>query len=514
MNLGNVVKFWAHRQPQAEAIITDGRTTTWADLDQQTNRIAHGLTNLDVAKGDRIAILSENCSEYLELVIAAYKIGAILVPLNVRLTATEVRHIVTDAGCKCLVSDEVHAATAASALQQLQDNNILAIDMATGSGIPYEELKSADVTAPTVDVTATDLAYIQYTSGTTGRPKGAMLSHGNVLAMANHRILDHDMVTHDRIYLPYPLSFTGGILTTWAPAYVCGATFVLDAQVDPARILHIIEYHNITVFSAVPVIWSTLLQHPEFANHDLSSLRVCSSGGASSPLPLLQALKNAGLPIAQGYGLTEGSGFTCWLPAEDGERKLGSCGKPAMHTQIRIVDPQSTELVDLGQGEVGELVIKGPEITSGYWKAPEETARTLIDGWLRTGDLAREDEEGYFYIVDRSKDMLISGGLNVYPAEIESVISGLPGVTECAVIGVPHEQWGETPVAVLVSKAGELIDVEQVIETCREQLADYKQPTYIVTRSDPLPRGMSGKVLKQELRKEYDNPEALGQRLK
>jgi fatty-acyl-CoA synthase len=251
-----------------------------------------------------------------------------------------------------------------------------------------------------------------------------------------------------------------------------------------------------------------LLNHPDFGKHDLSSLKVIGSGGAAVPEALLERLQHAGLPMTQGYGLTEGAGKNTWLRAEDAIRKLGSCGRPLMHTQVRTVDDA---LNDVPVGEIGELLIKGPEVMLGYWNNPKATAETIVDGWLRTGDLARIDEEGYVFIADRAKDMLISGGLNVYPAEIEAQIVAFEGIAECAVIGVPDDKWGERPAALINAKPGEVIDTAALLAHCRENLADYKLPRYVVARDEPLPRGMSGKVLKRELREEYADVASLGE---
>jgi fatty-acyl-CoA synthase len=374
------------------------------------------------------------------------------------------------------------------------------IGLAAGFGVPLDALREASDEDPHAEVTDRDLAYLCYTSGTTGRPKGAMLSHGNVLAMAHNSVLVDRIDGGSRSYLPFPLCFTGGLVSMWAPAYVGGGTLVLDDRVDAARALQAIEAHRITHFNAVPVIWETLLNHPDFGRYDLSSLRCIGSGGAAVPEPLLARLQQAGLPMSQGYGLTEGSGKNTWLRAEDATRKIGSCGRPLMHTRVRTVDEN---LRDVAAGDVGELLIRGPEVMLGYWDDPETTARTIVDGWLRTGDLARIDEEGFVYIVDRAKDMLISGGLNVYPAEIESVLAGIPGVAECAVIGVPDPKWGETALALIVPLPGSSVDPQAVVDRCRECLADYKVPRRVLVRDEPLPRGMSGKILKRELREAY-----------
>lgn len=503
MNLGNVVRFWSGYNPSGQAVVTADEVVTWAALHERTNRIANGLLALGLQRGDRIGILASNCIEYLELTIAGYKIGTILVPLNVRLTAPELRYIVEHAGCRAVVADGELAGVAADAL----DSAAIAVDrigLAPGFGTEFASLRSNIDADPDAPVARDDVAYICYTSGTTGSPKGAMLTHGGVLTMAYNRECSEGVTPASRVYLPFPLSFTGGLVSVWAPTYTAGATLVLDRMVDPLRILQVIESERITSFAAVPVIFDMMLQHPDFAQYDLSSLQVMGAGGAAVPEALIVRLQAAGLPMSQGYGLTEGCGISCWLPAHDARRKVGSCGRPLMHTRVRFVDPDVHDaLVDVATGAVGELIIKGPEVMVGYWNAPEATAATLMDGWLRTGDLARMDDEGYVYIVDRAKDMLISGGLNVYPAEIELVLAALDGVAECAVIGVPDRKWGETPLALVRALPGAAIDRSTVLEHCRSQLADFKLPRHVVVIDEPLPRGMSGKVLKRELREQY-----------
>lgn len=513
MNLGNVVRFWSYWNPDGVSVIVGDISVTWAELHERTSRLANGLARLGLSKGDRVGILAGNCLEYLEVVIAGYKLGTILVPLNVRLTAPELRYIIGHAGCRAVVADADLAALAAAALDGAGPE-ILRVGIGDGAsesfGTPLDSLRSDDATDPDTDVATGDVAYICYTSGTTGTPKGAMLSHGNVLALGHHRILTDDLVSTSRVYLPFPLSFTGGLVSVWAPTYVGGATLVLDTVVEPERAMQAIERHAVTSFSAVPVIWQMILQHPAFGQYDLSSLVICGSGGASVPESLLVGLQAAGLPMSQGYGLTEASGMNLWLRAADATRKLGSCGRTMMHTRVRTVDPDAPDLVDVAAGEVGELAIKGPDVMLGYWRNPEATAAAIVDGWLRTGDLARIDDEGYVYIVDRSKDMLISGGLNVYPAEVEAVLTAIPGVAECAVIGVPDETWGETPVALICAAPGFELEPSAIVAACRDRLAGYKVPRYVVLRDQPLPRGMSGKVLKRELRKEYADASRLG----
>jgi fatty-acyl-CoA synthase len=298
--------------------------------------------------------------------------------------------------------------------------------------------------------------------------------------------------------MPFPLAFTGGLalgfVTLWS-----GATMVLEPAFDPTRALHLIQHERITVFMAVPTLFQVMAQHPSFASTDISSIRCASSGGATVPVSLMRIYLDRGIAMTQTYSLTEVSASGITLPYHQALERVGSCGVPAMHSEARIVDADGNEVPP---GTVGEIAIKGPEVMIGYWRNPEATAATLRDGWCHTGDLGTMDTDGYFYVVDRAKDMLISGGLNVYPAEIERQLSGVPGIVEVAVIGVPDERWGETPAVVAVTD-GTPIDGSTVLDRCAGVLADFKLPRYLVVRDEPLPRNMSGKVLKAELRAEY-----------
>ena len=278
----------------------------------------------------------------------------------------------------------------------------------------------------------------------------------------------------------------------------CGATLVLEPAFDATRALDLIEQQRISVFMAVPLIYQQMADLPRFATADLSSLRIASTGGAAVPPALLQTYLDREVIVVQTYALTEATAGGTTLPSHDGLRKLGSAGVPAMHSELRVVREDGEPCA---VGEVGEISIRGPEVMVGYWNNPEATAAALVDGWLRTGDLGYLDEEGYLFVVDRAKDMLISGGLNVYPAEIEKLLAALPGVAELAVIGVPDREWGETPAVIAVGD--DAVTPASVLEACRGVLADFKMPRYLVVRTEPLPRNMSGKVLKRELRTAY-----------
>jgi fatty-acyl-CoA synthase len=357
----------------------------------------------------------------------------------------------------------------------------------------------AGVASPSVDVQPDDAATICYTSGTTGDPKGAVLTHRAWDATGHGWAASMGFGQKDRLLLPFPLAFTGGF-AVWQMAYWSGARLVLERAFVPDRTIELLTSEGITGFLAVPAIYQALVDHPRWSEVDLSAWRVASSGGAAVAPSLLARAQARGIPMLQSYMLTESAASGTVLPARDATRKLGSAGIPMIHVSVRIADEEGRPLPT---GEIGEIQLRGANVMAGYWNQPEATAETILPGgWLRTGDLGRLDDEGYLFVVDRAKDMLISGGLNVYPAEIERVLIELPGVVEVAVIGVPDERWGETP-AVIAVTAGTTLTGEQVLSACVDRLADFKLPRYLVVRDEPLPRNMSGKVLKRQLRGEY-----------
>ena len=519
-NLGNIVRFWGRTIPNNDAIVHSENVTTWAELDGRTSRLANGLRELGIAKGDRIGLLAPNCQEYIEIVIAGNKIGAIIVPLINRLTAKELRYIISNSDCRVVFAHSTLVDVATLALDDQEgeadiagvSGHIVRVGFEPGFGRVLSDLYSDDATDREVLVLSEDVAFICYTSGTTGLPKGAMLTHANVLANAYFRCLADHYNQRARLYLPAPLAFTG-ILMTWAFAYVGGGTTVLDTMLDSRRSLEVIQSQKITHFAAVPVIWERMLRDPEFRSYDLSSLQTCVTGGATVTQALLESLWDSGLPVRNGYGLTEGSGYCTWQSLQDSQRDPSSVGRTGIHNRVRIIDQTVEELVDVPVGEVGEIAESGPEVMVGYWNDPRATASAIVDGWLRTGDLGRLTEAGDLHIVGRIKDMFISGGLNVYPAEIEGVMSKIDGVIECAVIGVSDERWGETAAAIICPSADARINPVDIREYCRLHLADYKLPRYVILRDLPLPRNMSGKVLKRDLLKEYSEPNMLGPRL-
>ncbi len=490
MNLADIGSHWARWQPHEIALRFGAEAITWRELESRTDAIAKGLRALGIEKGDRIAILMLNRSEWIEVTIAAWKIGALIVPLNVRFTASEVAFVVGNCEARLLVTDSVlQAATTRVDVRATRLMNVEEIvDLRQHGAEHFEVVATAD----------SDPAFLCYTSGTTGDPKGAILTHGSWNIASQGWAQAIEFTPKDRVVLPFPLAFTGG-LAVFLMTYWAGARLVLEPTPDPDRLFDLFETEKISALLAVPVVHQQLVDHPRFASADLSSWRIASSGGAPVPLPLIQAIQARGIPMLQGFSLTEASAAASILPAHDAVRKLGSAGLPVIHGSIGIVDENNT---DCPAGAIGEIVVGGPQIMVGYWGNPEASAQALAGGVLHTGDLGYLDDEGYLFVVDRMKDMLISGGLNVYPAEIERALGGVDGIVEVAVIGVPDARWGETP-AVIAFTNGASLDADAVLQACEATLADYKMPRYLVVSDEPLPRNMSGKILKRDLKRQY-----------
>jgi fatty-acyl-CoA synthase len=502
---GETARYWARWQGSSVAVRFGERDVTWAELDARASSLAAALVDRGVGHGDRVGLLMSNRPEFLEVVVACAQLGAIVAPFNLRFTPPELAYVAGDADCTVIVTDSslrpglalVEAETPNVAILDADDDDGPLARAGTDVGATARA-GSASADPPSTRVAPGDPLFICYTSGTTGHPKGAVLTHESWFYASMVRALQGGINKDDRILLPFPLAFTGGLALAMVGLWT-GATLVLEPGFEPGRALQLIESQRISVFMAVPTLFQLMALHPDFAGTDLSSIRCASSGGATVPVPLLRTYLDRGITMTQTYSLTEVSASGITLPYDQSLERVGSCGVPAMHSQARIVDPDG---VEVPPGTVGEIAIKGPEVMLGYWRAPEATAATLRDGWCHTGDLGMMDADGYFYVVDRAKDMLISGGLNVYPAEIERHLAGLPGVVELAVIGVPDERWGETPAVIAVTD-GTGVEAAAVIERCTGELADYKLPRYLVVRDEPLPRNMSGKVLKAVLRSEY-----------
>jgi fatty-acyl-CoA synthase len=452
-----------------------------------------------VKQGQRVAILALNSPEYLDAFFACALLGAILVPLNRRLTVRELTTILSDCEPRLLLHDDEHYVQATEVLTSLQASRVESVQLLPFAAFPGAVAELAERCVPFHTVDGEETVVILYTSGTTGIPKGAMLSHRMITWNAINTQVSWGLRDNDITPTFAPFFHAGGLNVLTTPLYHGGGTVVLLRSASPSAILHTIEQERCTIVFAVPTVFQMLMEHPDFAAYDLSSVRFCVTGGSSCPLPVIERYASRGLVFRQGYGLTE-VGVNCFsLAPEDAARKAGSVGKPIFHSRARIVNEDN---LDVAPGMVGELLLAGPHVCSGYWRRPEATEEARLDGWWRTGDLVRCDEEGYYYIVGRKKDMLISGGENIYPAEVEGVLATHPAVTEVAVIGQPDPKWGEVGLAIVVPREPGSLTVEEVLAFCAGKLARYKIPRSVVFASS-IPRNVMGKVLKAELRRQY-----------
>ncbi|MFJ8778807.1 long-chain fatty acid--CoA ligase [Streptomyces sp. NPDC102476] len=484
----------ARKTPHRTALIHGDTTFTYAELHTRVTRLAHALRARGIRRGDRVAYLGPNHPCYLETLFAAGSLGAVFVPLNTRLAGPEIGYQLSDSGARALVYGPSHAGLVAGLPGSTDVRTYVEV------GAEYERLLAESAQEPIDEpVTADDTCIIMYTSGTTGRPKGAMLTHGNLTWNAINVLVDTDLIADERALVSAPLFHTAGLNMLTLPVLLKGGTCVLVEAFEPNATFDLIEQHRITFMFGVPTMFEQVARHPRWADADLSSLRILTCGGSPVSSPLIAAYQERGLTFLQGYGMTEASPGTLFLDAEHAVGKAGSAGVPHFFSDVRVVRP---DLAPVDVGETGEVVLRGPHVMPGYWGLPEETAASFADGWFRSGDAARVDEDGYVFIVDRIKDMIISGGENIYPAEIEDLLLGHPDIAECAVIGVPDDKWGEVPRAVVVPREGSAPDPDEVLASLAGRLAKYKIPKSVVI-ADGLPRTASGKLLKSRVRKRF-----------
>ncbi len=497
------------QRPTKEAIrdLGSGRSFSYGDLHQRVDAMACYLTSLGIGRGDRVAVLAHNGVEYFDIQFACARTGSICVLLNWRLTVPELEYILNDSSPAILVHDDEFSSSATELQTRCSIANLLSID----SGHDTSDYETALASfkgeaAVRADLTHDDVITIMYTSGTTGLPKGAMITHGmNFWNAVNLGIPVG--VGIETVHLNVlPLFHTGGLNCYSNPVLHAGGTVVIQKAFDPAETLRLLgdAEQGITHFFAVPAPYQFMMQHPDFDDTDLSRLQAAGVGGAPCPLTILQRWTERGVSLVQGFGMTETSPGCIALDPGDALRKLGSTGKALLHTEHRVVNDDGA---DCGPDEVGELWVAGPHITPGYWNKPEATASTFEGRWLKTGDAARIDDEGFVFIVDRWKDMYISGGENVYPAEVENVLYQLPEVAEAAIIGVPNDKWGEVGLAVIVLKPGTTLERATVVQHCVARLAKFKVPNDIAI-IEALPRNATGKVLKRELRTRFVDSDA------
>lgn len=483
------------------AVVFGAEELTYGQLADAADRVAAVLSHRGIRKGDAVAYIGENSPQLLQVMFGAAQIGAVFVPINTRLAAPEMRHVLVDSGARAVILD---AELLEKAIPGIEEGRIAHV-VVTGEGLAeHPGLARLIADAPgghtVIDVELDDPAAIIYTSGTTGRPKGAVLTHGNLTWVAVNCIVDYDIVSTDVSLMISPLFHVASLGMGALPVVLKGATLVLEKGFDPGRALSLIERHRVTMLSGVPTTYQMMADHPDWASTDLSSLQKLTCGGSAVPTRILNAYEDRGLSFSQGYGMTETSpGATALSPAMT-RAKQGSVGLPHYFTEVRIAD-ENGDMVP--RGTVGEIEIAGPNVFLGYHGLPEATAAAFTDdGWYRSGDLGYLDSDGYLYIADRLKDMIISGGENIYPAEIENLIADIEGISGVAVVGVPDERWGEVPWAVVTLREGAEVDTETVRAHLDGLLARYKLPKNVVVVEE-LPRTASGKVRKADLRARF-----------
>lgn len=500
---------WPERRlrqtPERDAIWFEGVTTTHGEFAMRIRRVAAALVELGVDRGDRVAWVSGNHPSALETLYACGQLGAIWVPVNARLAPAEAEYVLAHSGTSVVFHGAEQSALAESLRDRLPGVRAWIatespVTTGTRDSSAYEELLDAvEPAAFDVPVALDDPCLIMYTSGTTGRPKGAVLSHGNMTWNAVNQGMGMDFTQHERTLALAPLFHIGGLNGTVNPSLMRGGCAVIVRRFDPAGTLRVIEEQRITSFFAVPTMLDAMSREPDFHTRDLTAVRTVGAAGAALPLPTLRTWLERGVTMQQAYGMTEAAPGCTVLDSTDAQRKVGSAGKPMFFTDVRVVRPDGSETdVD----EIGEILVQGPNIMIGYWNDPEQTDRAIVDGWYHTGDAGSLDAEGFLYIRDRYKDMFISGGENVYPAEVESALRELPGIVEAAVIGVPDDRWGEVGVAYLIAEDGTDVDPATTRAALRERLAGFKIPHHVEV-VDELPTTATGKIRKPDLRERY-----------
>lgn len=501
------VRDWMARRalssPSKLAVIDNesGANLTYQQLNERATRLANYLRNqCGIRSGDRIAVLALNRAETLEAFFAAAKLTAILVPLNYRLAPPELQYILEDSEPTVLLFESEFAQTLGRLRHEVSIPYCLSLD---GQGVGNYEEALANSSAESIKVESFDAempALIIYTSGTTGRPKGALLSHRMLTWNSINTTIEWDIVSTDITTVHMPLFHTGGFNVLTLPLLHTGGTVVMLRAFNVSKVLEAIEKHRCTIFFGVPTIFQMILESPRFESTDLSAMRYFISGGAPCPIPLIEAIQKRGIAFTQGYGLTEVGPNSFRLGLDDAIGKAGSIGFPSFHSEARIVDEKGHEVT---RGEIGELILRGGHVCSGYWRNKEATDAALCDGWFFTGDLARQDDEGYYYIAGRAKDMIISGGENIYPAEVEAVLHEHPAVASAALIGLPDPKWGETPIAVVIAYKNSDVTAGEIIEFCSGKLARYKIPKQVFFVEE-FPQLASGKVYKRVLKEEIE----------
>jgi fatty-acyl-CoA synthase len=499
MNRG--IGFWLSRRaeltPRWPALVFEDRAWTYGEWNVDVQRVRHALREAGISAGDRVATIMMNEPEFLTLAFACWQSGVIFVPLNFRLSGSELSYMLQDAGASLLLCSNDFLGTIDALRGELPVRKYVSVKPASG-WTSFEELVSGMPEAGWPHAVRDDeVAILMYTSGTTGRSKAAMLTHGNIFWNNVNSMHAFPLGDAERTLVCAPLFHIGGLNVTPLYAVERGGTIHLMRSFDPRGVLDAIETHGINSMFGVPAMFLFMSQTEGFAARDLSSLHLVVCGGAPVPEALIALYGSRGVSFVQGYGLTETAPLCTILPTRDLSRKIGSAGLPAMYTEVRVVDGQNRPVP---AGTRGEIAVRGPNVMKGYWNRPEATAEAIdAEGWFHTGDIGVEDEEGYFFVLDRKKDMVITGGENVYPAEVEAVLHQIPGVADAGVVGLPDERWGERVVAVVVRKPGSALTAQEILKSCEGKLARFKLPRQIEF-TDALPRNAQGKILKRVMR--------------
>ncbi len=506
MHLGQIVTLTAERTPDKPAYIFRDQPTTYREFDERINQVANGLLALGLSRGDRIGLYMHNLPLFVEAFYGAQRIGATIVPLNPLYKPAEIAFILNDCQAKAILTAlpfYPSVKTARADIPSLQHVIVASPDEIPGALLWRHIFGDAPTSAPppaAIDPIHT-VAVICYTSGTTGRPKGAMLTHQNFLSncMQMNASPQIGLNEHDVVWVGLPLFHIYAMNVTMNLSVLYGATMVIMERFDAATALDMVQKHKVTIIQGAPPMYIAWANLPNARQYDLSTLRFCGSGAAALPVQVLENFKAAtGVAIAEGYGLTEASPVVT-TNAAGLFVKTGSIGPAAPGVEVRIVDPETGKGVPVGQ--VGELICRGPNVMAGYYNRPTETDAALKDGWLHTGDLATQDVDGYSYIVDRLKDMINVSGYNVYPREVEELLFRHPAVADAAVVQAPDAYQGESVFAFVVLKPGMTASESEIIEFCRANIAVFKAPKRVVFR-DNLPKNNTGKVLRRELRDE------------
>ncbi len=500
MNWYTVLAHHAARTPDKAITVFEGERTTYGEMAVRVAALAGGLSRRGVGRGDVVALLSYNCPEFLETIFAANYLGAIAMPINWRLAAPEVRYILEHSGARALVCDEALVDVADEATRGMEDTLLRACIAPTAPGgwTSLAELRATPGDAPPVPAAADDIHRLMYTSGTTGRPKGVMLTHANLAWKNLAHIVEFGFTSSDLGLACGPLYHVGALDLTTTSLIAAGATTIIHRAFDAAAVVDELERSRASTVWLAPAMVNAIMALPGIEQRDLSSVRVVINGGEKMPIPLIERIQRV-FPsawFADAYGLTETVSGDTFLDRDSIVTKLGSVGRPCLYLELAVWDADGTSVPP---GAPGEVVLRGPKVFKGYWRDPDATAAAFAGGWFHTGDIGVLDEDGYLFIVDRLKDMIVSGGENIAGSEIERVLYEHDAVREAAAVGRPDERWGEVPVAFVVLREDATVTPDALLEHCRAQLARFKVPREI-TFIDALPRNPSGKVLKRELR--------------